>query len=62
MLFNSDIYTIEKTIDEALMVNMRDMLISKITTMYKNGSLKDINIIRLLEQKLQYDILTIDKN
>ena len=44
------------------MVNMRDMLISKITTMYKNGSLKDINIIRLLEQKLQYDILTIDKN
>lgn len=61
-LFNSDIYTIEKTIDEALMVNMRDMLISKITTMYKNGSLKDINIIRLLEQKLQYDILTIDKN
>lgn len=59
-LFNSDIYTIERTIDEALRVNMRDMLISKITTMYKNGILRDINIIRLLEKKLKYDILTIN--
>lgn len=59
-LFNSDIATIEKTIDEALDVNMRDMLISKVRTMYKNGTLTDINIIRLLENKLKFDILGVN--
>jgi hypothetical protein len=47
---------ITKTIDSALAVNMRDILIAKVRTMYKNGSLKDIKIIRLLERKLQYDL------
>ncbi len=35
---------------------MRDILIAKVSNMYKNGALKDINIIRLLERKLQFDI------
>lgn len=55
-LFKQNIETIEKTIDSALAVNMRDILIAKVRTMYKNGSLKDIKIIRLLERKLQYDL------
>lgn len=59
-LFTRDNATIEKTIDEALEVNMRDMLISKVRTMYKNGTLKDINIIRMLENKLKFDILGIN--
>ena len=55
-LFKQNIETIEKTIDSALAVNMRDILIAKVRTMYKNGSLKDIKIIRLLERKLQFDL------
>ena len=55
-LFKQNIETINKTIDAALAVNMRDILIAKVRTMYKNGSLKDIKIIRLLERKLQYDL------
>lgn len=55
-LFKSDIETISKTIDNALAVNMRDILISKVRTMYKKKTLTDINIIRLLERKLQFDL------
>lgn len=55
-LFKQNMETINKTIDAALAVNMRDILIAKVRTMYKNGSLKDIKIIRLLERKLQYDL------
>ena len=55
-LFKQNIETISQTIDAALAVNMRDILIAKVRTMYKNGSLKDIKIIRLLERKLQYDL------
>ena len=55
-LFKQDIGTISKTIDAVLDVNMRDILIAKVRTMYKNGTLKDIKIIRLLERKLQYDL------
>jgi hypothetical protein len=55
-VFNSDIATIEKVIDDALRVNMRDILISKVRQMYKNKKLVDINIIRLLENKLQFDL------
>mgnify|MGYP003288711522 CR=1 FL=1 len=55
-LFKQNIDTISKTIDAALAVNMRDILIAKVRTMYKNGSLSDIKIIRLLERKLQYDL------
>ena len=55
-VFNSDIDTISKVIDDALRVNMRDILISKVRQMYKNKKLKDIEVIRLLEQKLQFDL------
>ena len=47
---------ISKVIDDALRVNMRDILISKVRQMYKNKKLKDIEVIRLLEQKLQFDL------
>lgn len=57
-LFTKDTSIIEKTIDEALTANMRDMLISRVRMMYKNGSLRDINIIKLLENKLKFDILS----
>ena len=55
-IFNSDIDTISKVIDDALRVNMRDILISKVRQMYKNKKLKDIEVIRLLERKLQFDL------
>ena len=55
-IFNSDIDTISKVIDVALRVNMRDILISKVRQMYKNKKLKDIEVIRLLERKLQFDL------
>ena len=55
-IFNSDIDAISKVIDDALRVNMRDILISKVRQMYKNKKLKDIEVIRLLEQKLQFDL------
>lgn len=55
-VFNSDMKTIEKVIDDALSVDMRDILISKVRQMYKNKKLVDINIIRLLEKKLQFDL------
>jgi len=54
-VFNSDMTTIEKTIDVALRVNMRDILISKVRQMIKNRTLVDINIIRMLERKLAFD-------
>ena len=54
-VFASDEYTIKRTIDMALDANMRDVLISKISQMIKNKSLVDINIIRMLNTKLQYD-------
>ena len=56
-VFNSDMSTIEKVIDDALRVNMRDILISKIRQMYKNRKLVDVNILRLLQDKLKFDIL-----
>ena len=55
-IFNSDMQTIAKVIDDAVRVNMRDILISKVRQMYKNKKLKDIEVIRLLEQKLQFDL------
>lgn len=54
-IFASDADTIERTIDNALQVNMRDILLSKISQMIKSGSLVDINVIRLLSRKLSYD-------
>lgn len=55
-VFNSDLGTIEKVIDDALKVSMRDILISKVRQMYKTKRLVDINIIRLLEKKLSFDL------
>lgn len=55
-VFNSNLETIENVIDDALRVNMRDILISKVRQMYKNKKLVDINIIRLLENKLSFDL------
>ena len=58
-LFKSDMSTIEKTIDMAIDANMRDILISKVRQMIKNGTLTNINIIKLLEKKLQHDLADI---
>ena len=54
-VFASDMTTIEKTIDTALQVNMRDILVSKVSQMIKNKTLVDINVIRLLSKRLSYD-------
>ena len=58
-LFKSDMATIERTIDTAVDANMRDILISKVRQMIKNGTLTNINIIKLLEKKLQHDLADI---
>lgn len=55
-VFNSDMKTIEKVIDDAIRVNMRGILISKVRQMYKTKKLVDINVIRLLEKKLKFDL------
>lgn len=55
-LFKQTPAVIERTIDNALDVNMRDILISKSRQMIKNGTLTDINVIKLLERKLQHDL------
>lgn len=57
-VFNSDLATISKVIDDALRVNMRDILISKVRQMYKTGKLVDVNVLRLLQDKLHFDILS----
>lgn len=54
-VFGSDMATIENTIDIALRVNMRDILVSKVSQMIKNKTLVDINIIRRLSKRLSYD-------
>ena len=54
-VFSSDIATITSTIDMALAVNMRDILISKVSQMIKNKVLVNVNVIRLLSNKLQCD-------
>ena len=60
VLFSSDLTTIEKTIDDALKVGMRDVLISKVRQMYNNKKLTDINVIKLLERKLLFDLTSND--
>lgn len=57
-VFNSDLATISKVVDNALRVNMRDILISKVRQMYKTGKLVDVNVLRLLQDKLHFDILS----
>ena len=56
-VFNSgDLNKIDNVITDALSVNMRDILISKVRQMYKAKKLTDINILRLLEKRLQFDL------
>lgn len=57
-VFNSDLVTISRVVDDALHVNMRDILISKVRQMYKTGKLVDVNVLRLLQNKLHFDILS----
>ena len=56
-LFSSgDTKQISDTIDSALKSGMREVVISKIRTMYNNGVLTNTHIINLLEEKLRFDI------
>ena len=58
-LFDSgDINLIKETIESALNNGMRDVVISKIRNMYKNGSLNNTHIIKILEERLRFDIAT----
>lgn len=57
LLFKKDMKTIEATIDAALEVNMRDVLIAKVRTMCKNKTLTDISIITMLQRKLSFDLI-----
>lgn len=51
-----DIKLIEDTIESALKSGMREVVISKVRTMYNNGILNNTHIIRLLEDKLRFEI------
>ena len=59
-VFKSDMATIKKVIDDAIRVNMRDVLISKVRQMYKTDRLTNVKILKLLQDKLQFDILSDD--
>ena len=51
-----DNVAISSVLDTILRVNMRDVAISKIRDMRKNGELVDIDIINLVEKKLCFDL------
>lgn len=51
-----DVVEIARVLDTILRVNMRDVAISKIRDMRKNGELVDIDIINLVEKKLCFDL------
>lgn len=53
-----DTKLIEATIESALKSGMREVVISKVRTMYNNGVLNNTHIIRLLEDKLRFEIAT----
>ena len=53
-----DTKQISDTIDSALKSGMREVVISKIRTMYNNGVLTNTHIINLLEEKLRFDIVS----
>lgn len=53
-----DTKQISDTIDSALRSGMREVVISKVRTMYNNGILNNTHIIKLLEDKLRFDIAT----
>lgn len=53
-----DTKLIESTIESALKSGMREVVISKVRTMYNNGVLNNTHIIRLLEDKLRFEIVS----
>ena len=53
-----DTKLIEATIESALKSGMREVVISKVRTMYNNGVLNNTHIIRLLEEKLRFEIVS----
>lgn len=55
---SGDIKLIEATIESALKSGMREVVISKVRTMYNNGVLNNTHIIRLLEDKLRFEIVS----
>lgn len=55
---SGDTKQISDTIDSALRSGMREVVISKVRTMYNNGILNNTHIIKLLEGKLRFDIVT----
>ena len=55
---SGDTKQISDTIDSALRAGMREVIISKVRTMYNNGILNNTHIIKLLEDKLRFDIAT----
>ena len=55
---SGDTKQISDTIDSALKSGMREVLISKVRTMYNNGVLTNTHIIHLLEEKLRFDIVS----
>ena len=54
-VMNGSLPQIEKVIEDALTVNMRNLLVSKIRNMRKGGKLNNIDVIRLLEAKLGFN-------
>lgn len=52
-----DTKLIEATIESALKSGMREVVISKVRTMYNNGVLNNTHIICLLEEKLRFEIV-----
>lgn len=55
---SGDAKQISDTIDSALKAGMREVVISKVRTMYNNGVLNNTHIIKLLEDRLRFDIVT----
>lgn len=55
-LFNKPLEEISKVIDLAIKVNMRDVMISRVRQLRKDGTLNNIDIINLLEKKLCFDL------
>ena len=53
-----DMALIVSTIDGALKSGMREVVISKVRTMYNNGILNNTHIIQMLEDKLRFDIVS----
>lgn len=53
---SGDTKLIESTIESALRSGMREVVISKVRTMYNNGVLNNTHIIKLLEDKLRFEI------